>query len=294
VPVCLVNPVKDVYSGANFPAGQQTVEGSAALAFVRQRHGLPNSDLDRIKRQQVFMASMAHTVLSAGVLTSPGKLDSLIDAIHKSITLDTGWDVLGFAQQMQSMTAGNIQFLTVPIVSITLKTPEDGDAVEVDPEQVQSFVQSAIGSSESSPTSSAAPPPTTTNNQTANADITAEVYNATGRSGLASEVLQTLTGAGFASGGTGNSATRSSSVVDYSPGDSEDAQKVVAALGGGIRTVSSSVMSSGTVRVYLGRDYSGPKGSVSTGTDTGSSAGTATTAPKPKPVITAGTQNCIN
>jgi len=41
VPVCLVKPVKDAYSGANFPAGQQTVEGSAALAFVRQRHGLP-------------------------------------------------------------------------------------------------------------------------------------------------------------------------------------------------------------------------------------------------------------
>ncbi|MDN5918294.1 MAG: LCP family protein, partial [Pseudonocardia sp.] len=65
VPVCLVAPVDDSYSGAHFPAGPQTVQGAAALAFVRQRHGLPDGDLDRVRRQQEFIASMAHTVLSA-------------------------------------------------------------------------------------------------------------------------------------------------------------------------------------------------------------------------------------
>lgn len=49
VPVCLKAPVHDSYSGANFPAGPQMVSGTQALAFVRQRHGLPNGDLDRIK-----------------------------------------------------------------------------------------------------------------------------------------------------------------------------------------------------------------------------------------------------
>ena len=36
VPVCLNNPVHDSYSGANFPAGPQTLVGVDALKFVRQ------------------------------------------------------------------------------------------------------------------------------------------------------------------------------------------------------------------------------------------------------------------
>jgi len=45
VSVCLNTSVGDSYSGAHFPAGPQTVQGSEALAFVRQRHGLPGGDL---------------------------------------------------------------------------------------------------------------------------------------------------------------------------------------------------------------------------------------------------------
>jgi LCP family protein required for cell wall assembly len=51
VEVCLKAPVHDSYSGADFPAGPQTLSGAQALAFVRQRHGL-TSDLDRIARER--------------------------------------------------------------------------------------------------------------------------------------------------------------------------------------------------------------------------------------------------
>src|SRR5699024_1877098 len=50
--VCLNNAVQDEFSGADFHAGVQTLDGAQALAFVRQRHGLPRGDLDRIVRQQ--------------------------------------------------------------------------------------------------------------------------------------------------------------------------------------------------------------------------------------------------
>ena len=73
VPVCLKAATQDSFSGANFPAGPQTISGGQALAFVRQRHGLPLGDLDRVKRQQVFMASLAKTVTSSGTLTNPWK-----------------------------------------------------------------------------------------------------------------------------------------------------------------------------------------------------------------------------
>lgn len=300
VQVCLNHATKDSYSGANFPAGPQSISGAQALAFVRQRHGLPNGDLDRVKRQQVFMAAMAHQVLSAGVLANQSKLDSLITAIQKSITLDQNWDILSFATQLQSMTAGAIKFYTVPIVSITYQTPFDGDAVEVDPQAVQSYMQNLVHVSDNPPTqqpaaSSNKPAPPTTNNTAANAAVTAQVYNATGIQGLAGQVLGVLTGQGFSSGGTGNGTARSTTVIDYAAGDQAAAQKVEQALGGNITLVNSKIVSSGTVRVYLGKDYSGPKGGGATANNTstasGSSGSTGTPAP---PAITAGAQNCIN
>ena len=97
VPVCLNAPVRDSYSGADFRAGPQTLEGPAALAFVRQRHGLPRGDLDRVVRQQAFLASFAHEVRSAGTLADPAQLSDLITTVGRYVVIDPGWDLLAFA-----------------------------------------------------------------------------------------------------------------------------------------------------------------------------------------------------
>jgi LCP family protein required for cell wall assembly len=145
VEVCLKAPVHDTYSGANFPAGPQTLTGAQALAFVRQRHGLLNGDLDRIARQQAFLSGMAKNVLSTGTFTSPSKLNSLVSAVQGAVVLDRDWDILSFARQLRGMTSGAIGFATIPVQSLSLPTPSDGDAVKVDPAQVQQFVRTAIG-----------------------------------------------------------------------------------------------------------------------------------------------------
>src|SRR5262249_50760935 len=41
IPVCLKHPVKDRFSAIDLPAGPQLIKGRQAVAFVRQRHGLP-------------------------------------------------------------------------------------------------------------------------------------------------------------------------------------------------------------------------------------------------------------
>ncbi|MFD4194875.1 LCP family protein [Amycolatopsis thermoflava] len=145
VPVCLKQAVHDSYSGADFPAGEQTLSGAQALAFVRQRHGLPSGDLDRIARQQAFLSGMAQVVLGAGTLTNPLKLSGLIDAVQQSVVLDQGWDVLTFAEQMHGLTSGSITFATIPVQSLSLQTPYDGDAVKVDPVQVRDFITALLG-----------------------------------------------------------------------------------------------------------------------------------------------------
>ncbi|SEF32618.1 cell envelope-related function transcriptional attenuator common domain-containing protein [Amycolatopsis pretoriensis] len=146
VEVCLKEPVHDTYSGANFAAGPQTLSGAQALAFVRQRHGLTNGDLDRIARQQAFLSGMAKKVLSAGTFTDVSKLNSLVSAVQGAVVLDKGWDVLSFAQQLRGMSSGAIAFATIPVQSLSLATPSDGDAVKVDPAQVQQFIRTAISS----------------------------------------------------------------------------------------------------------------------------------------------------
>jgi LCP family protein required for cell wall assembly len=144
VQVCLTNPVHDSYSGANFPAGPQTLQGVDALKFVRQRHGLNGGDLDRVRRQQAFLAGLANRLFSAGTLADPTKVGNLVDALTKAVVLDKGWDLISFAQQLNDLNGDKIEFTTIPTIRPNLATPSDGSAVEVNPGQVKAFVQNML------------------------------------------------------------------------------------------------------------------------------------------------------
>jgi LCP family protein required for cell wall assembly len=287
IDVCLNNNVRDSFSGANFKAGPQTIEGKNALAFVRQRHGLPMGDLDRVVRQQVFMAGLAKKMLSAGVLTDSKKRNDMIKAVSGAIVLDDGWDITKFALQMKDMTGGNMTFQTIPTGNPDLKTPEDGSAVEVDESEVKTFMKN-LGKP---PASSSAPDP-----KFNNASVTVDVRNASGVPGLAGQVLQSLVGKGFVAGQTGNAEAMSKSVVRYGKGGEDGANAVQKALGG-LKIEEDVNVPAGRVRVFLGSDYSGPgaqgfKGSGLLNLD-GARQQPAPDPNAPKP-ITADGVRCVN
>lgn len=260
IDVCLNAPVKDKYSGANFPAGPQTLVGVQALQFVRQRHGLQNGDLDRIRRQQVFMSGMAKKVLSGDMLT-PGSdtLDQMQAAIQKSVVLDKDWNILQFAQQMMGITGGKVEFQTIPVGSIDLQTRNDGSAVEVDPTQVRDYVTSLLGDQGTTSSSAAAGE----DDASANAKITVNVRNATGQSGLAGSVADALAGEGFIRGDVGNAAARDATVVRHATGEEANGNRVASALGGKVQVEEDANLTPGAVTVLLGGDYSGPGASGS-------------------------------
>jgi LCP family protein required for cell wall assembly len=267
IDVCLNAPVKDKFSGANFPAGPQTLAGAPALAFVRQRHGLLNGDLDRIVRQQVFMSGMAKKVFSQDMLT-PGSdtLDQLQAAIQKSVVLDEDWNIMQFAQQMIGITGGNVEFKTIPVGSIDLKTESDGSAVEVDPDQVKDFVQGLLGGSAPTGTSES----TSADDASANGKITVNVRNATNQSGLAGSVADVLTGEGFIRGDVDNATLRDATVVRHATGEQDFGDRVASALGGNMQVEEDANLPAGAVTVLLGDDYAGPGASGSgTGTEAG-------------------------
>jgi len=297
VEVCLKDAVYEPLSGADFPAGWQRLDGPQALSFVRQRHDLPRGDLDRVVRQQVVMASLAHQVISGRTLSSPATLSSLQDAIQRSVVISTGWDVMDFLKQLQKLAGGNVAFATIPVLA------EDGwsddgmqSVVRVDPAQVKEWVSGLLEDQSQGKIEKVAYSPEQT---------TADVVNDTEINGLAGAVSERLSAFGFAAGAIGNNDKTKVSQSQVQAANSDDlgAQAVAKDLGG-LPVVADSSIPPGTVRVVLADDYAGP-GSGLDGTlptaatvaqessDTGTSV---TDAPPPSPVITAGSNDpkCVN
>ncbi|MET9228982.1 LCP family protein [Lentzea sp. NPDC003310] len=294
VEVCLKAPTSDRDSGANFQAGQQTIEGRSALSFVRQRQNLPGGDLDRIVRQQVFIGALAKKVLSTGTLTDPTKLNGLVEAVQKSVILSSGWDVTTFAEQMQGLVGGNFEFKTIPVGDPT-DTYSDGNVLPVNPAQVRKFITD-LASDKGSKSSSAVPTTTTTLPAPPNSAITVAVYNAAGIQGLASQVMNSLTAKGFQRGPVDSAPQNSdTTVVRYAAGEEGAARKVAAELGSGVQVEESASVRKGQIQVFVGGDYQAPDDSEdidpqgAPGTGTSSAVSTSSTPP-----ITAGGLVCVN
>ncbi len=141
VEVCLNHPVPyDPNSGFSAAhAGYQHLNAKMALAFVRQRDGLTNGDLDRTHRQQAFLDSVIHQLRSEGVLGDLTKIQALLSVAKQYVITDSGWNLLDFITQMRSLTAGNLTFYTLPIVGY--ETIAGQDANEVNPSYIQQLVQ---------------------------------------------------------------------------------------------------------------------------------------------------------
>ncbi|MEY9951898.1 LCP family protein [Leifsonia sp. EB34] len=86
VPVCVSDDIVDPYSGLDVKAGDNTLQGPQALAFLRTRHGVGDgSDLARISNQQVFLSSLVRTIKSADTLANPLKVYGLAKAAADNI-----------------------------------------------------------------------------------------------------------------------------------------------------------------------------------------------------------------
>lgn len=164
IPVCLNAPVREERSGIDLPAGPQVVSGADALAFVRQRRDLDGGDLDRVTRQQAFLAGVARSALG-GALSDPVSIDRLVGAVTRYVVLDRGWDLDRLVGQLRRAAGRDISFRTIPTGRPDLDTPVDGIAVEVDPAQVRAFVTGIVGADDvrlAAPTGSATPAPVPT------------------------------------------------------------------------------------------------------------------------------------
>lgn len=119
VEVCIPEPIVDPAHGINIEAGTRKLKGYEALNYVRERYVVGNgSDIGRMKRQQAFIASMAHQVVTAGTLARPDHLVRFLDAATKSLTVDEDMGSLvkiaELGGQFKDIGLDNIKFITIP------------------------------------------------------------------------------------------------------------------------------------------------------------------------------------
>ena len=281
VQVCLNAAVDDPYSTINLPAGISTLNAQQALSFVRQRHGLPNGDLDRQVRQQYFLTVEARQILSAGTLLNPVKLQNVLDAVSSSIETDPGLNILNLAAQLRGLNANNITTATIPISGTPTITVDGQDVsiVQVDTAAMPAFIAGVIGSPSAYTSATAAPI----------SDVTVTVQNGTETDGVAATGTQTLDGIGFKTGTPGSADTHTITTIEYPKGMEAQAKALAPYVPGAAVTVSSAVDG---VTLILGTDGLMPT-PPSTST-AGAATPPASSAPSDSPAHNFAAGTCIN
>lgn len=108
---------RTTFGPVTFEAGLNHLDGEQALAYVRQREGLPRGDLDRVQRQQNALRALLGTALSRGMLSNPLRTYELLNAITRSVSTDdtlTNNGLRSLALELRGVGRA-VTFLTAPV-----------------------------------------------------------------------------------------------------------------------------------------------------------------------------------
>ncbi len=108
----------DKWSGADFKAGRQTLDGTQALAYVRSRHAFVGSDLDRTKNQQKFLSTLASQVATPGTLLNPFTLYPVMSAGLDTLVVDKDMNPYQLGKMffvMKAVSGGDGKSMNMPI-----------------------------------------------------------------------------------------------------------------------------------------------------------------------------------
>lgn len=280
VEVCSTTPLRDYEIGTVLEhAGRQVIDGTTALNYVRARQVTTesNGDYGRIKRQQLFLSSLLRSLISEDTLFNLNKLNNVVDMFIGDSYVDNvkTKDLVELGQSLQGMAAGHITFVTVP----TGITDENGDepprtadmkalfSAIIDDEPLpleNDHNAQTLGNrpTTTAPTTAPTAPPaspadevqhqqvTTTSPQ----EVTVQVSNGTGTTGLAATAASQLKRNGFnvmAPDDYPNSLQ--TTTVLFAPGNEQAAATVAAAFGNS--KVERVTGIGEVVQVVLGADF---------------------------------------
>src|SRR5215470_2932453 len=213
ISVCLPFAVHNAKANLNISAGLHKVYGAQALAFVRLRENIGNgSDLQRIQRQQLFLASAMQKIKQTNLLGDYKVIKDAADAVTTDLSLT---DMLGIANSMKGLNTKSVRFISVPVVPYPLDLnqvqwadPQAGDLFSAIAHDNHIIKSAKAGKGKASPAPTVSP-----------SKVQLEVLNGSGTVGIATTAASGLTNLGFNVIGTGdapNGFGYTDSVIEYS------------------------------------------------------------------------------
>ncbi|MFD9823214.1 LCP family protein [Streptomyces violascens] len=253
-----LNPNRPTRGDQIFAKGPQSVSGQKALDYVRIRHGIGDgSDIGRIKRQQAFVASLLKKVKSDGM--SPTSLLPLANAATESLTVDPGLGsaqkLISFAMSLRDIDLHNTKFVTLPWryqgARVAIVHP-DAEALWSALKADRTLDGQDAGKHHDEQASDSPPSPSAPES-VSGTGISIAVYNGTTVTGLAARAADALKKHGFTVTSTGTAVVRTESktVIEYGPGQRDQAEKAAQVFPGAEVTATAK---SG-IKVILGKAY---------------------------------------
>jgi LCP family protein required for cell wall assembly len=214
VPVCLPFAIDDPASGLHLAAGKHIVDGTQGLAFVRERHIGEGSDLQRINRQQIFLAALAQKIKASSTLSDPTKLYGLVHDIASSLTTDADLnELLAIADSLKGISTSSLQFITAPVA------PYPGNPnnwVELWQPYANELFRSIARDNHLQRAARKDDRSTDKPVVTVSAKkVHVRVLNATNTPGLAATTASQLTTKGYRVAGTGNASASKTTIIEY-------------------------------------------------------------------------------
>ena len=217
-----------------------------ALAFVRDRDSLPDTDLSRTHRQQAVIDYVIWELKHENAFSDLGQLTALLGDAKQWLIVNSGFDLFDFATNMSALTGKNLKFYTLPIsgyADVELNGSMQ-DVNDIDVSYIQQVVNKAFNppppvapSGKSAVKKKAAPiPPAST--------VTADVYNGGSTAGLAGSVSQALVSLGYKAGAVEDASAQSQTPVTgtevfYGAGASANAAKIATDFGATAKALAS-------------------------------------------------------
>jgi LCP family protein required for cell wall assembly len=270
VPICVAHAVDDPKSHLRLTAGEHTIEGEQALAFVRTRHSFgTGSDLSRIQVQQQFLSALLRQLKSKDTLSSPTKLAGLAEAATKALTVDTGIGSIkklsGLARELAGVDPKNITFATLPVVDNPAEKIVHATVVvnEAEAQPIFDDLQSDTSLTEVKKKAADAADNVLKGPKAAAKDVRVDVYNGGAQDGAAQDTLTWLQNDEQAprttnKGDAGTTAPKTT--LEYAPNQADQARTVAAWMG-----LPASALKKGTkdavglqaMKLTLGKDFKG-------------------------------------
>ncbi|MCB5164385.1 LCP family protein [Streptomyces bambusae] len=116
--VCTDQPLKDVNSGLDLPAGVHRTDGRGTLRYVRARHIGRPGDLGRVRRQQRTVSDLLVKLRADRALADPAAAYRTATTLLKSVRTDDRtdvWDLVRIATALGRLDHARTEFATVPI-----------------------------------------------------------------------------------------------------------------------------------------------------------------------------------